>query len=294
MASSALLELREQRIPEVRSLLALRPTRQLSDASAVRGADAVNRASVVVLTAHLEGYVEDLVSDVVDELNRKQPVTADIPLVLLAEHVTKELDTIADMQDRDKRAHRVATLFRGQSMLWLDPHLSRGALDANAITAGLSNPGAKEIGRVFGLLGMTSVFSSIELSDGASCQPGYRWPRDRDLERPGLAALLGPEPFPYAVSASTPTWTACTLRGGGGWGLVSPPDPGNPEEAAMSSSPGVPRSGGVPMVPRTAAWPMRLASNTPASITGLSRSVHRRTTGSTTSISGICESTQQS
>jgi len=71
------------------------------------------------------------------------------------------------MQDRDKRAHRVATLFRGQSMLWLDPHLSRGALDANAITAGLSNPGAKEIGRVFGLLGMTSVFSSIELSDGA-------------------------------------------------------------------------------------------------------------------------------
>src|SRR4051812_6160054 len=67
--SPALISLRESRLAEVRALLSLRPKRAPGNAVSVAAADAVNRASVVVLVAHLEGFVEDLIDDAIDALN---------------------------------------------------------------------------------------------------------------------------------------------------------------------------------------------------------------------------------
>jgi hypothetical protein len=167
VASPALLALRGQRLHEVRALLGLRPRRQLFRRQLAQPADAVNRAGVVVLTAHLEGYVEDLIVDVIDELDREAPATSDLPTVLLAEQVSGEFLAIAEIVDRAKRASRIEQLFRTRSALWLDPQLAQGRLSADTITGGLSNPGAKEIARVLGLLGMADVFANIQLPDGA-------------------------------------------------------------------------------------------------------------------------------
>lgn len=170
MASPALETLRSQRLVEVRALLGLRPKRQLLRRHHNAVADAVNRACVVVLVAHLEGFVEDLVGDVIDELHSLGPATADLPTILLATHVVADVALIAEMTDRERRASKIEALFHAHSALWLDTRLARGRLSADSITADLSNPGGKEIARVLGLLGMTDVFANVQLPDGADCE----------------------------------------------------------------------------------------------------------------------------
>lgn len=61
MPSAALVSLLTVRLAEVRELVNLRPAGQPLAATASRGA--VNRAAVVLLCAHLEGFVEDLVGE---------------------------------------------------------------------------------------------------------------------------------------------------------------------------------------------------------------------------------------
>lgn len=167
MASPALTSLRESRLAEVRALLRLRPTRAPGDAGSVAAADAVNRASVVVLVAHVEGFIEDLIDDAVDVLNSSNPATGDLPLELLAVHVAPELDTVAQMQDVSKRASRTRDLFVANAPLWLDANLAPGRLSAGTIAANLDNPGAKQVARVLGFLGMNDVFANVQLPDAA-------------------------------------------------------------------------------------------------------------------------------
>ena len=166
MPSPALQTLRGQRLPEVQALLAARPPSASLQVAARTTAQAINRAGVVLLTAHLEGFVEDLVVDMIDELNKAQPSTGRIPKVLLAAHVIEELTTIAKMTDPQARADRIERLFRGQASLWLDYTLKSGSLKSAPVTATLGNPGAKEIARILALLGMGNVFSQVQLPDG--------------------------------------------------------------------------------------------------------------------------------
>lgn len=151
----------------MRALLRLRPNRAPGDAASVAAANAVNRASVVVLVAHIEGFIEDLIDDAIDVLNSKEPATADLPLELLAMHVAPELNTVAGMQDVSKRASRTRDLFLAHGPLWLDANLALGRLSAERITENLDNPGAKQVARVLGFLGMSEVFADLELPDEA-------------------------------------------------------------------------------------------------------------------------------
>lgn len=167
MASPALANLRSSRIPELRALLALRPRRDRLDPASVTTADAVNRACVVVLSAHLEGFVEDLIDDIIDALNSNGPATRDIPTILLGTHVSDELSTIASMTDPYRQADRIRAMFVTYSPLWLSENLSPGNLRSEAVTATLGNPGAKEIARALGLVGMSAVFVSIQMPRGA-------------------------------------------------------------------------------------------------------------------------------
>lgn len=167
MASPALTSLRESRLAEVRALLRLRPHRTPGDPDSVAEANAVNRATVVVLVAHFEGFVDDLIDDAVDVLNSNGPATGDLPLELLAVHVAAELNTVAEMQDMSKRASRTRDLFVDYAALWLDENLAPGRLTAAGIAANLDNPGAKQVARVLGFLGMRHVFDDVRMPDGA-------------------------------------------------------------------------------------------------------------------------------
>ena len=145
MAAPALLVLRQRRLPEVKELLGLRPQRRVSPPTASPAADAVNRASVVLLTAHLEGFVEDLVVDVCDALDRAEPPTTSIPTILLATHVLPAVVGIAEMTHRQKRADRVKALIHDGASLYLAPQLARGHLKADFITSDFGNPGSEAI-----------------------------------------------------------------------------------------------------------------------------------------------------
>ena len=170
MPSQALTGLRSQRLSEVRTLLGLRPRRGLFARERNGAADAINRACAVVLVAHLEGFVEDLIGDVVDALDRLGPASGDIPTIFLATHVLSDVEQIARTTDPSVRASRIERLFLDHSPLWLETRIARGRLRAQVVSAGLSNPGGKEIARVLGLLGMTDVFANVILPDGADAE----------------------------------------------------------------------------------------------------------------------------
>lgn len=121
----------------------------------------------MVLVAHVESFIEDLIDDAVDVLNSNNPATADLPLARLAVHVAPGTQEGAEMQHVSKRASRTRDLFVAHAPLWLDANLGPGRLSAGIIAANLDNPGARQVARVLGLLGMNDVFANVELPDAA-------------------------------------------------------------------------------------------------------------------------------
>ena len=76
------------------------------------------------------------------------------------------------MQDVSKRASRTRALFVEHAALWLEENLAPGRLSAENLAANLDNPGAKQVARVLGFLGMNDVFATVQLPDAAD--PGKR------------------------------------------------------------------------------------------------------------------------
>jgi hypothetical protein len=163
--SAALGSLVGVRLAEVGELVALRPT-ALTSATAARR-DAVNRATVVLLCAHFEGFLEDLIGELIDELNASTPDTDDVPLRLRAAHVVPEIEAIAGMTDPAGRAERVGRLFRAHGDLWTSGPLTF-QLEAAKATSDMSNPGAREVGRLFQLVGIDDPFVEAVLPDGSA------------------------------------------------------------------------------------------------------------------------------
>jgi hypothetical protein len=164
MPSGALLSLLTVRLAEVRELVNLRPADLPPAVAGPRVA--VNRAAVVLLCAHLEGFLEDVVGELVDQLNSSAPRVEDIPLRLRAAHVTGEIDAIAEMTDAASRAQRIERLFRDHGDLWLAETLI-SQLRVETITTGMSNPGASEINRLFLSVGLDNILDEVTLTDGS-------------------------------------------------------------------------------------------------------------------------------
>lgn len=81
-------------------------------------------------------------------------------------HVTIEIDAIAAMTDPTARAERTRRLFRDHSDLWLAETLI-SQLRVERVTAGMSNPGAPEISRLFESVGLEDVLDEVALTDGS-------------------------------------------------------------------------------------------------------------------------------
>lgn len=164
MPSVALVDLLQSRLTEIREFIALRP--EGHDVTATARRMAINRAAVVLLCAHFEGYVEELVTEALDLLNGAEPLTERVPVRLLATQVDREISGIAGMSDTQKRSERIRRLFHVHGGLWSDERLCR-TLDATIITATMGNPGPKQVERLFGEIGMDAVLGGIRLGDGA-------------------------------------------------------------------------------------------------------------------------------
>jgi hypothetical protein len=153
MTSTAFADLRS-RLDEVKLLSTTDPLR--ADASGdTQLSNAVCKGCLVLLSAHLEGYVEDLATVALDEMVRHSLPVERVPLILRALHVEHHLVALEPMRDRNARAPRIETLFARESQLWNTGRtLDNSMLDARVVCAEMTNPGSGEIASFFKLFGI--------------------------------------------------------------------------------------------------------------------------------------------
>lgn len=143
MSSQALAELAD-RLNEVRLLCRLDPLRTEKSNDRAVG-NAINRACIVLLCAHLEGFLEDLITEAIDVLV-DQALVEHLPLAFRALHAEEHLRRIEPIKDRSTRAPRIQQMFNDESELWSTGQTLRVTMVRPKTVCGeMSNPGSHEI-----------------------------------------------------------------------------------------------------------------------------------------------------
>lgn len=165
MSSGALDDL-DERLNEVRILTGTDPART-GDHSRPRLSGAISRASIVLLSAHLEGYLEDIAVEALDVLVDNEAPIEKLPLILRAIHAEDHLVEIEPMKDRNARAVRIERLFLGESSLWINGGTLKSTMLRHAtVCKEMSNPGSREVKRFLELVGLDlAVFLKNRGSD---------------------------------------------------------------------------------------------------------------------------------
>jgi hypothetical protein len=145
----------EARLREVELLLDLIQDNDDPDETSGQSDNALRRACVVLLSAHLEGYLEDLVAEVLDALVASEVCVDDLPLQLRAVHVEEHLREIAPIRDMNKRAPRIEKMLTEESPLWVSGALLEASMiRSKMICKHMDNPGSTEIRQFFRLVGL--------------------------------------------------------------------------------------------------------------------------------------------
>jgi hypothetical protein len=151
--SAALLDL-STRLGEVRLLTSLDPSRA-GDVTKPDESNALTRACILLLSAHLEGYLEDLVTEALDLLVHHATLVDDLPLLLRAIHVEEHLRRIEVMQDRNARAPRISAMLAAETPLWIAGNkLRAGMLRPKMVCSEMNNPGSREICQFLRFIGI--------------------------------------------------------------------------------------------------------------------------------------------
>jgi hypothetical protein len=104
----------------------------------------LNRASIVMLCSHLEGYFEDVILEFVDKLCKSNICMGRIPGKLKVAHIKKDLAIHNNREDLVKK------LFTNYSKLWDDAQtIKSGYLDGERITSDFANPYPKKVENLF-------------------------------------------------------------------------------------------------------------------------------------------------
>jgi len=138
----------------------------------------INRTAVVLLCAHLEGYLEELAVDFVDCLSRNAKSASDIPLAIRVVHFTEAAGGIMGkrleiLNSRDTLP--VEEFFAHHAQLWGGPlHRPITVLDPTLLTADMSNPSGDRIRKFVGQLGVSNAFRPIRGSPYVPRADGLR------------------------------------------------------------------------------------------------------------------------
>jgi hypothetical protein len=153
VTSGALADL-EGRLDEVRELTATDPARA-GELLKPLLSGAISRASLVLLSAHLEGYLEDVIVEALDALASHSAAVDDVPLILRALHVEEHLGEIEPIKDRKARAVRIERLFVGESLLWTaGTTVNTKMLRHTTVCKEMSNPGSRDVRHFLELVGL--------------------------------------------------------------------------------------------------------------------------------------------
>ncbi|MGI5420486.1 MAE_28990/MAE_18760 family HEPN-like nuclease [Actinomadura luteofluorescens] len=151
MTSTALADL-ATRLAEIRLLSQLDPMRS-GDTSQPMVSNSINRSCIVLLSAHLEGFLEDIAAEAVDCFVANKACVDDLPLILRALHVEDHLRDLELIRDKNSRAPKIELMFSLESPLWrpgatLDATMVR----AKTVCSQMDNPGSREIRQFLALL----------------------------------------------------------------------------------------------------------------------------------------------
>ena len=145
----------EDRLEEVRILSRSDPIKRDVQSSELTLSRAVNRACVLLLSAHLEGYVEDVTVEALDCLLSLTACVDNLPLLLRSVHAEDHLLALEQVRDRNVRASQIRDLIASEMDLWSKGNRLRvGMLRSRAVCKQMNNPGSREIRKFLELLGI--------------------------------------------------------------------------------------------------------------------------------------------
>ena len=161
------------RLPEVETLykLADEQTRRLGPLRSAPVARPLCRAAIVLLSSHIEGYVEDLAEVILRKIFEKM-----MPKSRLAPrfryYFSKDiLDEIRDTTDPDRISQKMARIFDRDSDIWCDSETFFQELSAERFVSGFSTPRFDQIQRFVRRFGYRNYNHDLKVHLQANYSP---------------------------------------------------------------------------------------------------------------------------
>ncbi len=145
-------------IEEVRDLLTANPTPPGGLPDRPRVVRAINRASVVLLSSHLERYLRGLNEEAVGVINAATIGGSALPEELRLQHSMIPIDELADAKWHN-RAAMLSRLVMTDGWLWGSS--PKANLDHDRLLRWMKSPSPERASRLFRLWGVPDVFSVI-------------------------------------------------------------------------------------------------------------------------------------
>jgi hypothetical protein len=159
MHSQSLTSL-EDGLREVRDLQGAYPQAQLGEITSVTLTRAIGRASVVILSSHLEGYIDSLNTEAVTKVNEAGLDAARIPQQLRLLHSKPAVETLASTSwQTPGRASHLIEFMATEGWLWGSG--DSGAMQPDRFLTWMKSPAPRYLVRYFRYWGIEDVFSRI-------------------------------------------------------------------------------------------------------------------------------------
>lgn len=159
MASQSLVSL-EDGIAEVRELQTAAPRRTGSTPGALALTRAVGRASVVILSSHLEGYIDSLNLEAASVVNAAGTPAAQLAESLRLLHSKSAVEALTGASwEGPARAKLLAEFVASDAWLWGTDQA--GALQPDRLLMWMKSPNPKALLRYFRYWGIEDIFARI-------------------------------------------------------------------------------------------------------------------------------------
>ncbi|MBX7259694.1 MAG: hypothetical protein K1Y02_25280 [Candidatus Hydrogenedentes bacterium] len=130
-------------------------------------ANALYRGSVVLLSSHLERYVESLIVEAVDAINSVNPAVSSLPEALRMAQIEQSLRVAFETKNVATRIGALKSIVQDMSWFWEDTGTCN-RLRGGPLIDGFDNPLPRRINRLFESIGVGGVVGRAVGLDGST------------------------------------------------------------------------------------------------------------------------------
>jgi hypothetical protein len=162
-----------QRLPEIEALncLAKQHTIRLGEKNDAATVKALCRANIVLMSSHLEGYVEELAEVILQRIFQHALAKGKLAPRFLYYFSKDLLDELYETRNPDKIACKVKKLFQRDIDIWSDDDTFRDELPSGRFISEFSNPSVKKITHFVARFGYSNYRYDLGHLLKANCQP---------------------------------------------------------------------------------------------------------------------------